>query len=241
MQARKASKAAGALLGNLQYQEDPNFTESQANLKQLGDGLLKGEVPDYYKSIGEMGGSEFENALAMTNRDISQSAAEAAASNGRARGGYLPAVTAGSIADNAMKMRYADYERALAGKKGLLDLGVNVEQGVRAAGFDNMTGENNFNSMKTQAQIGLEYRKAADQAAVGIGTIGAVSSAVAGGALAAGGGFSSLLDKLFAKSGSAAASGLSAGAGATRTGVSGIGSISDAELSDRFATLALRG
>jgi len=106
-QSRKAAKSAADRLNNWEYLEDPDFTDTQEALKGLGLGLLEGEVPDYYKAIGQTGSEEFEKALALTNRDISQSAAEAAAASGRGRGGNLPAVTAQSIADNAIEARYA--------------------------------------------------------------------------------------------------------------------------------------
>ena len=169
------------------YYEDKDYRESQDALKGLGLGLLDGKIPDYYKSIGETGGKEFEDMLGLTTRDITKSAAEASAAGGRARGGSLPAITAGAVADAATKARYSDYNRALAGKQDLLNLGVSTTTGVRGAGQQEGALRNNFNWKDYSAQVNerayQDMKEAQEDAALGemIGTIATVGLGVATG------------------------------------------------------------
>lgn len=174
------------------YYEDKDYRETQDALKGLGLGLLEGKVPDYYKSIGETGGKEFEDMLGLTTRDINKSAMEASAASGRARGGNLPAVTAGAISDAALKARYSDYNRALAGKQDLLNLGVSTTTGVRGAGQTEGQLRNNFNWKDYQAQVDerayQDMKKAQEDAALGemIGTIASIGLGAATGGMSFG-------------------------------------------------------
>lgn len=172
---QKGSNASG--VSTPEYYLSSDYTETQNALKGLGLGLLKGEVPDYYKAIGETGSTEFENMLGLTIRDIQNSAAEASAAGGRARGGSLPAMTAQSVADAATKLRYSDFERSLTGKQNLLNLGVNTTSSARTASQWESSAKNDFNwkdyaAELAQAKYEQEY-EAAQDAQVGelIGTI----------------------------------------------------------------------
>jgi hypothetical protein len=200
-QSRKAAKSAADRLNSWEYLEDPDFTDTQAKLKELGLGLLDGDIPDYYKAIGETGSEEFEKALALTNRDISQSAAEASAAAGRSRGGNLPAVTAQAIADSAIKARYDDYNRSLVGKESLLNKGISVTEGVRAAAFGEQTAKNQIEAQKVGGMIDLDFFKAdaASQEMAGYGS--ALSSLIGGisGGISGGGTTGSISDAALAK------------------------------------------
>lgn len=204
-QARKAAKSAASRLDNWQYLEDPDFVETQAELKKLGMGLLEGDVPDYYKAIGETGSAEFENALALTNRDISKNAAEASAATGRSRGGNLPAVTAKSIADNAIEARYSDYNRSLVGKEALLNKGIGITEGVRGAAFGEQTARNQIEAQKVGGMIDLDFFKADAQSQEVAGYGAALQSVIgglwggAGGAGALNGGSGQIADSALAK------------------------------------------
>lgn len=174
------------------YYTDPDYAETQKALKGLGLGLLDGKIPDYYKSIGETGGKEFEDMLGLTTRDITKSAAEASAAGGRARGGSLPAITAGAVADAAVKARYDDYNRSLAGKQDLLNLGVSTTTGVRSAGQTEGQLRNNFNWKDYQAQVDerayQDAKQAQEDAALGemIGTIASIGLGAATGGMSFG-------------------------------------------------------
>jgi len=127
-----------------EYYEDPDYRLTQDYLGAYGMNLMRGEVPEYYKAIGETGSPEFENMLGMTKRDITQSTAEALARGGRARGGQLGASTAKAISDASTTARYQDYERSLAGKQSLLGLGTSITEGARAAGQREGASVNKF-------------------------------------------------------------------------------------------------
>lgn len=170
------------------YVTDPNYSESQTALKGLGLGLLKGEIPDYYSSIGQTGGKEFEDMLSLTTRDIHKSAAESMAKSGRARGGALPAVTAQSVADTALKARYQDYNRSLTGKEDLLKLGIGVTEGVRGAGQTEGARTNDFNWKDYNAQVAERAYQDQQDSALGemIGTIASVGLGAATGGMSLG-------------------------------------------------------
>lgn len=147
-QNQKGIKNAKGRLGDLNYPdyfEDPDYRETQDYLKKLGIGILDGDIPDYYKGIGETGSKEFEDMLGLTTRDIQKGAAESMALQGRGRGGQLAAVTSGSIADAATKLRYADYNRAMTGKEWLFGQGKGITEGVRGAGQQEGVNRNAFN------------------------------------------------------------------------------------------------
>src|SRR3990167_1604172 len=127
------------------YFEDPDYRQTQDFLKQYGFNLLEGKPNDYYGEIGSYGGPEFEKMLGLSNRDIQQSAAEAAAKSGRGRGGFLPAMTAQTVADNTSKLRYADYLKAMAGRQYLFGEGRGITEGVRSAGQTEGSRRNAFN------------------------------------------------------------------------------------------------
>lgn len=134
--------------------EDPNYRQSQDFLQPYGENILNGKIPDYYKSIGESGGAEFENYLKLTNGDIMQGVNESLARSGRGRGGAAAAVSAQAIADNSTKARYADYVRAIEGKKSLLGAGIGIEEGVRSAGLTNQSQRNQFNLGAFDRELG---------------------------------------------------------------------------------------
>lgn len=221
------------------YYTDPSYTETQGALKGLGLGLINGEVPDYYKPIGETGSKEFEGMLGLTTRDIQKSTAESMAASGRSRGGNLAAVTAGAVADAATKARYSDYERSLTGKQNLLNLGVNTTQGVRSSAQVEGQLQNNFNWKDYQAQVDerayQDAKEAAEDAALGemIGTIASI------GLGAATGGMSFGLQGAFAGAGDALTGGGTNFLGALNknpkqamAGVSSLGSINSGDLAN---------
>lgn len=169
------------------YYTDPAYTETQGALKDFGLGILKGEVPDYYKAIGETGSKEFEDMLGLQMRDVKTKTAEGLAAKGMARGGNIDAITAGALADTAIGARYSDYSRALAGKERLLGTGITTTQGVRSAAQQEGGNQNAFNWKDYNAQVEERaYQQALkdkEDAALGelIGTIASVGLGMATG------------------------------------------------------------
>ena len=111
-----------------EFKEDPDYRETQDFLKSLGIDILNGEIPDYYKAIGETGGSEFDNYLNQITGDIKQSALETAAATGRG-GGMVTDITNEAVSKATTQARYADYERAMQGKQTLLNTGIGITFG----------------------------------------------------------------------------------------------------------------
>jgi len=175
-----------------EYYTDPAYAETQDYLKKYGMNMLEGEVPDYYKAIGETGSPEFEAMLGKTKAGISQSTAEALAKSGRARGGQLAASTAGAIGSAEAEARYADYLRSLQGKAGLFSTGIGVTEGVRGAGQTEGARRNQFNWRDYSAQVGernyLDAKEAQEDAEFGqmIGTIASIGIGAATGGMSLG-------------------------------------------------------
>lgn len=143
---------------------DPAFAETQGFLKDFGMDILKGDVPEYYKGIGETGGKAFEDMLDLTKRDITKSTQETLAASGRARGGQLPASTAKAVGDVSIKARFDDYLRSLAGKQSLLSTGVGVTEGVRSAGAVESAAKRRFDVQKFDSEIDERNFQVAKQA-----------------------------------------------------------------------------
>ena len=147
------------------YFNDPLFGKTQADQYELGSNLLKGNIPEYFRPIGEVGGSELESVIAMGSRDIQKASLEHAAAVGN-RGGVSRLGPA--VADMTSKLRYADFVRAMSGRESFLNTGTGIIGGVRNAAFGNQSATNDFNLNTTK--LGMEQddqeakRKAAKQA-----------------------------------------------------------------------------
>lgn len=244
-------------MDGLEYHTDPDYRAAQDRLKGLGFDILDGNIPEYYKPIGESGGAELDNIINMSTRDITGAATESMARSGRARGGALPSTVARSVADNATKLRYADYLRSVEGKQSLLNTGIGVTEGVRSAGQAEGGNVNAFNTGKAQyldafdMEIGAQKGKALGQLAsialtaggfmVG-GPAGGAAGASIGQSLTGGGGggtSSSLLDMFNSRNTGAQAY---QSYSAPLPGVSRLGSINSKDLDlDRLYANAVRG
>lgn len=138
-----------------EYYEDPDYREMQDILKALGPDILKGNIPEYYKPIGEFGGEEFEKYLGLAKGDVQQSVLESAAAAGRT-GGVVQSAIAEETGALTTKSRYADWLRSLEGKQFLLNTGIGITESARGAGQAEEELRNRFNLDVT----GLEMKKA---------------------------------------------------------------------------------
>lgn len=134
---------------------DPLYTSSQAGLNDLGSGLLKGDVPDYYKSIGDFNSPQFQAMLNSVKGQIMQGSQEASAIAGTGRSGV--GVTASNNALNQVlpQLGYQDYLRAVQGRGALLSAGIGVQQGVRGAAQNQQQFDSDFNQTLFKDQVGL--------------------------------------------------------------------------------------
>ncbi len=137
------------------WYEDPLYQKTQDQLYSYGSdilsgntpstlktlsGLIEGEIPDYYKAIGETGSAEFNNMLALTTKNTANAVNEDLVRRGVSRGGIGASVTSKAMADKTAELSYADYERALTGKQALLSLGVQGSEYINSLGVDTLSG-----------------------------------------------------------------------------------------------------
>jgi len=137
------------------YQQSPYYKESQDILSGLGKNILSGNIPEYYRGIGEFGGTEFQNLLNLTNRDITRGVNEDIVRRGVTGGGVGTSAIAKAIADSSIKARFEDYSRSMEGRKALLGAGIDVMGGTRAAGLQEANMANLFGLDTTKLGIGI--------------------------------------------------------------------------------------
>ncbi|MEA2036121.1 MAG: hypothetical protein U9O94_01330 [Nanoarchaeota archaeon] len=136
------------------FYDDANFRRGQDYTMGMGTDIMRGDIPSYYRPVGEVGSPEFEAMLGKTKADISQGATEALAKGGRARGGQLAASTASAISDASITARFDDYSRAMKGKMGLLDIGNRMVSGARDAGLRYAGDVNEYNWKQYDTKMG---------------------------------------------------------------------------------------
>ncbi len=203
---------------------DPLYSSSQASLDKLGSGLLNGDVPDYYKSIGDFNSPQFQAMLNSVKGQIMQGSQEASAIQGTGRSGVATTASNNALNQVVPQLSYQDYLRAVQGRGALLDTGINTESGVRGSAQNQQQFDTNFNQQLYQDQIqqaGLmdSWKKSAS------GAQGAMFGEIAGGLLGGVGGFA-LGGPLGAVQGASAGAGLGSSlAGGGNTGGSDLSSL----------------
>jgi len=161
------------------FYTDEFFNKSQKDLYGLGNNILSGDLPDYYKGIGESNSPEFQSVLKGANTDISRAITENAAKRG-SRGGR--SLIGRAVADNTSKMRYQDLIDSISRKQGLLNTGTNIVSGVGDKALSYGGQQNQFNISKAQLEFQQEQAEAAkksakkkmwtDMLSAGIGAVG---------------------------------------------------------------------
>ena len=137
------------------FYTDQYYTGAQETLDPLGKNILAGEIPDYYSGIGKSNSEEFQNMLAMINRDVKTGVTESNARMG-VRGGRGGEAVAKAVGDVGTKMRYSDYLRSLEGKEFLFGQGRGITEGVRSAGLSYGGQQNQFNLNTAQMEMQQE-------------------------------------------------------------------------------------
>jgi len=137
------------------FEEDPDYRKMQDYLKELGIDILGGDIPEYYSGIGEPGGDEFEQYLNLMTGDIKKSALETSAAIGRG-GGRATEIASKNVGEFSTKARFADFMRALEGKKWLFGKGKDITEGVRGAGQTQQAQKNTYGLKKAgmEADVG---------------------------------------------------------------------------------------
>ena len=161
------------------FPEDPYYGKAQETLYPFGKDLLAGDIPEYYKPIGEIGGQLFEDVLGLGRRDIETAGIESAARLGQ-RGGNVPAGISRNVADFTRKARFDDYIRALKGRGFLLGAGADITAGVggraltaqgQKAGYEISKGNLALGYAGLASEVGIGEAKAKGEA-IGSGISG---------------------------------------------------------------------
>lgn len=127
------------------WYEDPYYKKTQDKLLGYGTDLLEGKPNDYYKPIGEVGGSMFEDVISKTTRDITGAVGEDAARRGMGRSGATSNAIARAVGDKTTELRWSDFLRAMQGRAGFMGMGNDMVSGVRSAGLTYQGQKNQFN------------------------------------------------------------------------------------------------
>lgn len=127
------------------WYEDEYYKPTQDYLLDFGKGMLEGDIPDYFAPIGEIGGQEFEDFLDLTKRDVVDAVEESAIVRGAGRSGTTTSAVSKAVGDVSAQYRYADFQRALEGRKGFLNMGTGLVENVRGAGLSYGGQRNQFN------------------------------------------------------------------------------------------------
>ena len=158
-----SQQGGGGRVNYPSFYEDEFFNKGQEDLYGMGTNFMQGNIPEYYKGIGESGSPEFEDMLRLNTEDIERSGFETAARMGT-RGGATQSNIMKNVRSMATPLIYADYLRALEGRKGFLTDGTKMVSGVRDAGLSFGGQKNNFSldlARMQQQQSQFEAEQAA--------------------------------------------------------------------------------
>lgn len=164
---------------NNDFFTDKDYLEGQKLLTDTGKGLLKGKPNDYYKPIGEIGSTQFNDLLRMVNRDITTGVNENLAKRGVTRGGIGAAAIGRATGDASTKLRYDDMLRAIKGREFLLGTGLDTIQSTRNAGLTYGGQKNEYNLNKEKLAL-MREKIAAEQDASNAGMLGNLFGSVGG-------------------------------------------------------------
>jgi len=187
------------------WQTDPIYSDLQGFLQGYGKDMMQGNIPDWFKAIGEPAPQVTGNYITEAMKPYLEASQEDRAARGVGRS-PMDANTMAGLGNMSATLQFQDYLRAMQGREDLLGLGTGITQNTRDTANQNQVNQNLFNQWKwsgdtSNARYEDQNRQArqANQTSV-FGTLGSL----AGGAL----------------TGIAGMPGLSAGAGMTGAGSS---------------------
>lgn len=161
-----------------EYPTDPYVGKAQEALYPMGRDILAGDIPEYYKPIGEIGGELFEDVLGLGRRDIEKTGLEVSARLGQRGGGVAPGI-AGKVGEYTRKARFDDYMRALKGRGFLLGVGADITAGVGARGLTAQAQQATYEVSKGNLALGYaglaSKERMAEGEAMGAGISGGIS------------------------------------------------------------------
>lgn len=164
------------------FWQDPYYQKTQDQLYGLSSGMLEGKLPDFYSSLGQRGGKDFEDILSLISRDTGKAINENLVRRNISRGGLGASILAPAMADVGTKLRWEDFIRAQGEKENLLNLGVNTMGNVGSQALSMGSQRNAYELNKARLLMGqqagnAELGQAAGQGwsnilSSGIGTVG---------------------------------------------------------------------
>lgn len=194
-----------------EYQHDEYYGKTQPLLFDLGSNILSGNIPDYYKPIGEFGGQSFQDMIGEVVKNVTGATNTNLISRNLGRGGIGASAIARNLTSGISNLAWSDFMRAMQGRSSLLTTGINTVSGVRGAGLEKEGMLNKFELAKKDLELNIAKTNAAlEQEAEeqgnamfsdilsGVGTIagymlagppGAVAGSAAGSMAASGGGY----------------------------------------------------
>ncbi len=143
------------------YYTDPNFSGTQDFLRKYSEDILKGNIPDYYKGIGEtMSPDLMKDYVYGLGSDIQSKDLAQQALSGRARTGMSNNAIA-QVGNLSASSRFQDYINSIEGKKYLMGMGMGGEQDVRNSAQTDMGDQNTFGQWKYSADLAQEKARSA--------------------------------------------------------------------------------
>lgn len=137
------------------YYQDPMVAAAQTPLFETGRGLVTGELPEYYKQIGQIGGPAFEDVMRGTVSDITRAVTEDVARR-PGRGGLAADVISRAVGRVTPGLRWEEMKRGLGGRERLLGVGAGMLAGVRGAGITVGAGKRQFELARASMGLGAE-------------------------------------------------------------------------------------
>jgi len=163
------------------FSTDPYVGKTQDQLFPFFSQIMAGNIPDYYKGIGEYGGPELEGLVNMTNRDVTNAVTEDLARR-NVTGGLGTDVIARATADKGTQLRWNDFLRAMSGRQWLGSWGTTGMENVRSGALTNQGQINQYNLGKAGLDLNVANMENTQQAqenamwsnilSSGVGTLG---------------------------------------------------------------------
>ena len=136
-----------------EFKTDPYYTKAQDLSYTTGEGILSGKLPEFYQGLGQTGSKEFQDMLALVNRNTATAVNENLVRRNISRSGVGAASIAKQAADTSATLSWQDYLKASGEKQSLLGTGLETISGVRGAGLQYAGQENQFGMQGAQLQL----------------------------------------------------------------------------------------
>lgn len=164
------------------FQVDPYYTSSQKDLDTLGTGILSGNLPDYYKNIGQANSPAFQSMLDSIIGKTQQGVNESLAASGTLRSGVAQSATSDALKGIIPNLTYADFLNSQNQQIGLLNTGVGIKQNVNSNARTQESMVNNYGLAKTQMQYNFDQAASQQQGQLFATLLNGGLGAIAGGA-----------------------------------------------------------